>query len=40
MCVCVVVDMILDVEHRREWDRVFNEIAILEDMNDYKIMYW
>ena len=40
MCVCVVLDMILDVERRREWDTVFNQIVILEETDEYKIMYW
>ena len=42
MCggVCVVVDMILDVKRRREWDSVFNQIDILEETDEYKIVYW
>ena len=40
MCVCVVLDMILDVERRQEWDTVFNQIVILEETDEYKIMYW
>ena len=38
--VCVVVDMILDVKRRKEWDSVFNQIDILEETDDYKIVYW
>ena len=40
VCVCVVVDMILDVKRRKEWDSVFNQIDILEETDDYKIVYW
>ena len=38
--VCVVVDMILDVKRRKEWDSVFTQIDILEETDDYKIVYW
>ena len=39
-CVCVVVDMLLDLKRRKEWDSVFIQIDILEETDDYKVVYW
>ena len=40
VCMCVVVDMVMDVKRRKEWDSIFIQMDILEEKDDYKIVYW
>ena len=40
MHMCAVLDMILDLKRRMEWDSIFIQIEILEEVDDYKIVYW
>ena len=40
VCMCVVVDMVMDLKRRKEWDSLFIQIDILEEKDDYKIVYW